>query len=182
MEFGKIESLIEMPKTMKNHIETNIETLLFNNPGLKKYALYNTFYESAIEYNLQPRNLNMGYVKENHYSHYAYDMNMKIPFSIYDFLPNRDLDNSCMVCDKSLVKVPKRLEAADPKDFLIKVDEKIDDDNYLFNQIKDDDNKLLDGFEAGDEVVKRIRELNKEGVYDIKMVTEQNLQYNHRYF
>ena len=180
MDVTNISTLTEMPITMKKHIESNIDTLLFSNPGLKKYALYNTFYESAIEYNLQPRNVNMGYVKENHYSHYAYDMNMKIPFSIYETLPNRDLDNSCMVCDKSLDKVPARLEEADPKDFMVKVDEKIDDDNYLYNHIKDDDNKLLEAFEAGDEVVKRIRELNKDAVYDIKLVTEQNLEYNHR--
>lgn len=180
MEFNNIQKLIEMPTTMKNHIETNIETLLFSNPGLKKYAPYQSFYESAIEYNLQPRNLNIGYVKESHYSHYAYDMTVKLPFSIYEFIPNRDLDNSCMICDNSLDKVPEKMESADTKDFLIKNGEKIDDDNYLFNQIKEDENKLLETFETGDEVIKKIRELNKDNVYDFKLINEHNLEYNHR--
>ena len=169
-----------MPETNKNHIETSIETLLFSNPNLKKYASYKTYSESALEYNLQPRDLVIGYSKENHYSHYAYDLNMKLPFSIYEFIPNRDLDNSCMICDKSLDKVPEKMDQPDVKDFLIKNAEKIDDDNYLFNQIKEDENKLLEIFEAGDEVVKKIREVNKDDVFDIRLTNEQNLEYNHK--
>ena len=180
MEYNNIQKLIEMPATMRNHIETNTDTLLFSNPGLKKYAPYESFNESAIEYNLQPRNLNMGYNKESHYSHFAYDMTLKLPFSIYEFIPNRDLDNSCMVCDNSLDKVPERIEVADPKDFFIKKGEKIDDDNYLFNQLKEDDIKLLKAFEMGDEVIKKVREINKDDVYDFKLINEHNLEYNHR--
>ena len=69
---------------------------------------------------------------------------------------------------------------ADPKDFFIKKGEKIDDDNYLFNQLKEDDNKLLEAFEMGDEVIKKVREINKDDVYDFKLINEHNLEYNHR--
>ena len=74
----------------------------------------------------------------------------------------------------------RRIEVANPKDFFIKIGEKIDDYNYLFNQLKEDDIKLLKAFEMGDEVIKKVREMNKDDVYDFRLINEHNLEYNHR--
>ena len=50
----------------------------------------------------------------------------------------------------------------------------------MFNQLKEDDIKLLDAFEMGDEVINKVREINKYDVYDFTLINEHNLEYNHR--
>jgi hypothetical protein len=94
MNMDKILTLMEMPDTYSNHIETKIDTLLFNNPTLKKYVEYNPYPETAIEYNLQPRVI----PDTNEFqSSYANDIYLKLPLSIYENIPIRELDSSSII-------------------------------------------------------------------------------------
>jgi hypothetical protein len=54
----------------------------------------------------------------------------------------------------------------------------IDEDNYIFNQVKEDSDKLVEQFEASDEVVKAIRELNKDDIHDYRKTEKVKLE-NH---
>jgi hypothetical protein len=97
LTIDKIMGIIEMPESYKNHLEVKSETLLFNNPSLKKCAQFNPFYENAIEYNLQPfSNLNNDHNSNKNMrndSNYANELYNRLPLSVYDNLAIRDLDN-----------------------------------------------------------------------------------------
>lgn len=66
--------------------------------------------------------------------------------------------------------------AADQRDLHIKSDENIDEDNYIFDMIKDDEEKLLENIEKDDPVMRNIREINKDEVYDVKTKEKINLE------
>lgn len=74
--------------------------------------------------------------------------------------------NIVMVYDKSLNFKPSILEKSDQRDLFIKRNNKIDDDNYIFNLTKEDNNKLLEQLEKDDEIVKKIRDKNLTDVCD----------------
>lgn len=57
---------------------------------------------------------------------------------------------------------PQRLVSSNEKDLYIKSNEKIDEDNFIFDILKDNEDKLLDVIEQGDEVIKSHRERMKE--------------------
>jgi len=100
ISIDKIMGLIEMPVSYRNHTMTKSETLLFNNPALKKYAQFNNYHENSIQFNLQPINLN--YPNDytggiNYNSNYANELYSKLPLSIYDNYAVRDLDNSSIL-------------------------------------------------------------------------------------
>jgi len=135
---------MDMPTSFKNHIDTQIDTLLFNNPSLKKYAEFNPFPETSSDYNLQNRKLPKNNTDNvsNYYNHYNYDMAKTLPLSIYDTLNYRELDNNSklhmlnilgLIYDNYLEFLPPKLKEPDEKDFFIKKKEIIDEDNYIYN-------------------------------------------------
>jgi len=89
--YEKVSDLMDMPSSFRNHIDTQIDTLLFNNPSLKKYSEYNSYTETSLDYNLQNRTLPKN---NDHFNHYTYDMTRTLPISIYDTLNYRELDNN----------------------------------------------------------------------------------------
>jgi hypothetical protein len=99
LAFDKVLHLAEMSETYSKHVETKIDTLLFNNPSFKKYASYTSYPETGIEYNLQPRSL---IDNTNRYqsqellgeSNYYYELNSRLSLSIYENIKIREIDNS----------------------------------------------------------------------------------------
>jgi hypothetical protein len=179
LAFDKISSLLAIPESYKTHIETTMDTLLFNNPSLKKYAPYESFNESSLDYNLQPRKLGADHIDTQ--SYYKENLYNILPLSLYNTLPIRELDKvNCLIADGSLDYLPDKLNTRDERDLFIKSGNIIDEDNYIHNIAKEDENKLLDMFEAGDDVIKAVREVNKLDIYDYrnaeKVKLENNLQ------
>ncbi len=74
--------------------------------------------------------------------------------------------NTDLKFDSYFDKVPERISEKDQRELYIKKNEKIDDDNYVFDINKDDPNKLLEDIEKDDEVMKKVREVNKDGIFD----------------
>lgn len=186
----KILGIIEMPENYKNHSNWKSETLLFNNPTLKKYAQFHTYYENAIDYNLQPIG---GYhspinnSKDPYDSKYSNDLYNRLPLSVFDNLPIKEMDNYCkilfniflaLIGDSSLDFLPKKLETPDERDLLVKKNEKIDEDNILYNINKEDDEKLRDNIEKDDDVIRNLKELNKDEIYDTVTREKVNLENN----
>ena len=79
-----------------------------------------------------------------------------------------------MIYDKSLNFKPVILDESDQRDLFIKRNNKIDDDNYIFNITKEDDNKLLELIEKDDEIVKKVREQSRIDVYDYSQQEKAN--------
>ena len=185
----KILGIIEMPENYKNHSNGKSETLLFNNPSLKKYAQFHSYYENAIDYNMQPI---VGYhpplnnTKDSYNSKYASELYNRLPLSVYDNLPIKDMDtysnklfkkiSLALIGDSSLNFLPKKLETSDERDLIVNKNEKIDEDNILYNINKEDDEKLRDIIEKDDEVIKNLKELNKDEIYDSVTKEKVNLE------
>lgn len=92
-----IMNLLEMPNSYKNHIETNIDSLLFNNPSLKKYNQYSQKSECALDYNLQSRHIDTREYFQNVTStgfNYQNDIYNKLPLTIYDNVQIREQEKS----------------------------------------------------------------------------------------
>jgi hypothetical protein len=96
MAFDKIKCILGLPDSYKSHIETSIDTILFNNPSLKKYAGFNDISESQLDYNLQPRKVNIDHNKLTE-SNYACDLYKLLPLSLYNNIPIRELDEHCNI-------------------------------------------------------------------------------------
>ena len=62
----------------------------------------------------------------------------------------------------------KKLNQIAQKDLYIKKNEKIDEDNFIFELIKEDDNNIIENIEKEDNEIKNMRDINKEGTFDIK--------------
>ena len=93
----KIMNLLEMPNSYKNHIETKIDSLLFNNPSLKKYNQYTQNNECALDYNLQSRHIDTKDYFQNVSSagfNYQNDIYNKLPLTIYDNVQIREQEKS----------------------------------------------------------------------------------------
>lgn len=183
LAFDKLVGVIEMPDSYKNHVYTSIDSVLFKNPSFKKYADYTYFNETALDYNLQPRNI----LDKNElfFSNYANELYKKLPLSYFDNVPLRELDSNCnlyilnqldLLADNSLDFLPQKMDKADERDFFIKRKEKVDEDNYIFDIPKEDDARILEFIEKDDEVIKNIRELNKEEILDIREKEKINLE------
>ncbi len=82
-----------MPDTFKNHIDTSIDALLFNNPSLKKFVPYDTYTENSIDFNLQARFINNQDKDNLLYSNYANEIYNKHTLSVYENLPLREVEN-----------------------------------------------------------------------------------------
>jgi hypothetical protein len=83
-------NIIDMPESYRHHVSTTIDTLLISNPAFKKYSNYSKYTESGTDYNLQPRIIN---TKANLLSSYGNDLYRKLPLSIYENIPQYELDN-----------------------------------------------------------------------------------------
>ena len=82
---------------LKNHLETKLDSLLFNNPSLKKYCQYPEYTESALDYNLQPRIVDTSDYLKNVFSagfNYQNDIYNKLPLTIYENIQLRELEKS----------------------------------------------------------------------------------------
>lgn len=90
LSYEKVESILNMPASYKEHVETSIDTLLFNNPSFKKYAQYNYYTEGTVDFNLQPRKIAISNdIKIN----YKDDLYSKITLSAYNKIQIREVDN-----------------------------------------------------------------------------------------
>jgi hypothetical protein len=94
LAFENTQHLFEIPENFKLHIDHPSDSLLFTNPNLKKFAGYNIFTETSIDYNLQPR-LIKEFEYEEKYRNYSYELYNKLNFSIFENMPIRSLDSNC---------------------------------------------------------------------------------------
>ena len=64
--------------------------------------------------------------------------------------------------------MPKKIEYADQKELFIKNGEIIDEDNYINEMPREDELKVLENLEKDDEVIQKLKEINKDDVNDLK--------------
>lgn len=98
--FEKILNLLEMPQSYTKHVETKIDTLLFNNPSLKKFCQYPEYNESSFDYNLQPRIFDTSDYLNNVSKagfNYQNDIYNKLPLTIYENIQVREIEKSTVL-------------------------------------------------------------------------------------
>jgi hypothetical protein len=93
--YDKISKILEMPESYKNHIDSGIDAIMFSNPSFKKYANYNYYTEGSIDFNLQPRELDVS--NQIDYS-YKNDIYRKLPLTLN--LNYREVDRNCIISFK----------------------------------------------------------------------------------
>ena len=160
------------------HIYTEPNDLIFNNPLLKNYKPLNDITECNIDYNLQPRLIKECYVNNSTYQNDIY-MKLNISFTDNDNIRTRLVDNEAMFLDSSLnfnFENMKKMTQSDEKDLYIKKNEKVDEDNFIFELFKDDDKAIIENIEKEDNEIKNIREINKNGTFDIRKQEKINLE------
>ncbi len=81
-----------------------------------------------------------------------------------------------LIGDKSLDFMPIKLDYPDERDFYVKRGEKLDEDNFVFELIKEDENKLIGEFEKDDEVIRNTREINKDEIFNYKLKEKIKLE------
>ena len=72
--------------------------------------------------------------------------------------------------------MPKKIEYADQKELFIKNGEIIDEDNYINEMPREDELKVLENLEKDDEVIQKLKEINKDDVNDLKEKEKINLE------
>lgn len=157
------------------------EDLLFFNPNLRRYCEYNYYIESNLDFNLQPKQLDV----KGSVINYQYYMLDNLDFSNMS-VKRKDLNirgkNIKLktiidaIYDKWLDFEPERMENANERDLFIKKSEAIDEDNFVFDILKDDEVKFLEMIEAGDEVVRQERENNKELPYSQEQLESERTE------
>ena len=160
------------------HIYTEPNDLIFNNPLLKNYKPLNDITECNIDYNLQPRLIKECYVNNSTYQNDIY-MKLNISFTDNDNIRTRLVDNEAMFLDSSLnfnFENMKKMTQSDEKDLYIKKNEKVDEDNFIFELVKDDHKAIIENIEKEDNEIKNIREINKNGTFDIRKQEKINLE------
>ena len=160
------------------HIYTEPNDLIFNNPLLKNYKPLNDITECNIDYNLQSRLIKECYVNNSTYQNDIY-MKLNISFTDNDNIRTRLVDNEAMFLDSSLnfnFENMKKMTQSDEKDLYIKKNEKVDEDNFIFELVKDDDKAIIENIEKEDNEIKNIREINKNGTFDIRKQEKINLE------
>src|SRR5690349_12221298 len=83
-----------------------------------------------------------------------------------------------MIGDSSLDFVAKKMNNLDERDLFVKINEKVDEDNFIFDMIKEDEEKILENIEKDDEVIRSIREQNMDDIYDKRMEQRKKLDNN----
>lgn len=81
-----------------------------------------------------------------------------------------------MICDSYLDFVPKKMLCADQKELFIKNNASVDEDNYIIDIPREDESKIQESIEKDDEVIQKLKEINKEEVVDPKEKEKINLE------
>ena len=176
----KHKELFELSNQFMEHIYTEPKDLIFGNPMLKNYnSINNSIYnECDIDYNLQPREIKECYLKNSSYQNDIY-MKLNLSFTDNEKIRTRLIDNEAMFMDNSFnfnFTDMKKLNQSDQKDLYIKKTEKVDEDNFIFELTKEDDKAIVDNIEKEDNEIKNIRDINKEGTFDIRKQEKINLE------
>ena len=156
---------------------------MFINPTLKNYINLgnsNIFTENNVDYNLQPRFVKRAYLNNSNYQSDFY-MKFNLSYEDNENINNRKIDNEVFYIDRTLdYDNIKRIKSPDEKDLTLKKGTEVDEDNYIFEMKKDDDKNILDIIERDDDVVKKEKEKNIKGTYDVrkeeKIKLEKKLQ------
>ena len=72
--------------------------------------------------------------------------------------------------------MPKKLSVADSKELFVERNALLDEDNYIIDMPKEDDQKLTLEFEKEDEVIGKIKEVQKDETLDPKDNEKFNLE------
>ena len=174
----KHKEYFEIADKHLEHIYTEPNDLIFNNPLLKNYKSINDVTECSIDYNLQPRLIKECYVNNSSYQNDIY-MKLNLSFTDNDNIRTRLVDNEAMFLDSSLnfnSDNMKKMTQTDEKDLFIKKNEKVDEDNFIFELVKEDDKAIIENIEKEDTEVKNIRDINKNGTFDIRKQEKINLE------
>ena len=174
----KHKDYFEIPEKQLEHIFTEPGDLIFNNPLLKNYTPINDMTECNIDYNLQPRLIKECYVNNSSYQNDLY-MKVNLSFTDNEIVRTRLVDNEAMFLDSSLdfnFDKIKKMEKSDEKDLYIKKNEKVDEDNFIFELVKDDDKAIVENIEKEDNEIKNVREINKDGTFDVRKQEKINLE------
>ena len=174
----KHKELFELSDKFMEHIYTEPKDLIFGNPLLKNYKSLNKFNECDIDYNLQPREIKECYLKNSSYKNDIY-MKLNLSFTDNEKIRTRLIDNESMFMDNSFnfnFSEMKKLNQSDQKDLYIKKTEKVDEDNFIFELTKEDDKAIVDNIEKEDNEIKTMRDMNKEGTFDIRKQEKINLE------
>jgi hypothetical protein len=91
LSYDKINKLLEMPDSYRNHLDAGIDAILFSNSSFKKYASYNYYTEGSVDFNLQPRKLDVS--NQINYS-YKEDLYKRLPLSMN--INYREVDRNCI--------------------------------------------------------------------------------------
>ena len=106
-------------------------------------------------------------------------MKLNLSFTDNENIRTRLVDNEVMFLDSTLnfnFKNMKKMEKFDEKDLFIKKNEKVDEDNFIYELTKDDDKAILNNIEKEDNEIKNIREMNKNGTFDVRKKEKINLE------
>ena len=174
----KHKELFELSDKFMEHIYTEPNDLIFENPMLKNYKPITNFNECDINYNLQPREIKECYLKNSSYQNDIY-MKLNLSFTDNEKIRTRLIDNEAMFLDNSYnfnFGEMKKLNQSDQKDLYIKKTEKVDEDNFIFELVKEDDKTIVENIEKEDNEIKNMREINKEGTFDIRKQEKINLE------
>ena len=174
----KHETYFEISQKHLEHIYTEPHDLIFINPMLKNYKTLNDNTEYNLDYNLQPRPIKECYVKNSTYQNDIY-MKLNLSFTDNDSIRTRTVDNEVIFFDSNInfnFKNMPKIEKIDEKDLFIKKNEKVDEDNFIFELIKDDDKSIVENIEKEDNEIKNVREKNKDGIFDIRKQEKINLE------
>jgi hypothetical protein len=159
----KHKDYFEIPEKQLEHIFTEPGDLIFNNPLLKNYTPINDMTECNIDYNLQPRLIKECYVNNSSYQNDLY-MKLNLSFTDNENVRTRLVDNEAMFLDSSLdfnFDKIKKMEKSDEKDLYIKKNEKVDEDNFIFELVKDDDKAIVENIEKEDNEIKSFIKSNE---------------------
>ena len=174
----KHKEYFEIADKHLEHIYTEPNDLIFNNPLLKNYKSINDVTECSIDYNLQPRLIKECYVNNSSYQNDIY-MKLNLSFTDNDNIRTRLVDNEAMFLHSSInfnFDNMKKMTQTDEKDLFIKKNEKVDEDNFIFELVKEDDKAIIENIEKEDTEVKNIRDINKNGTFDIRKQEKINLE------
>ena len=72
--------------------------------------------------------------------------------------------------------MPKKLSIADSKELFVEKNALLDEDNYIIDIPREDDEKLMETFEKEDEVIGKIKEVQKDETLDPKDKEKFNLE------
>ena len=174
----KHKELFEISDKFMEHIYTEPNDLIFENPMLKNYKPITNINECDINYNLQPREIKECYLKNSSYQNDIY-MKLNLSFTDNETIRTRIIDNESMFLDNSFnfnFGEMKKLNQSDQKDLYIKKTEKVDEDNFIFELPKEDDKAIVENIEKEDNEIKNMREINKEGTFDVRKQEKINLE------